>query len=72
MRLGMGMESLLGKGHMVFPERFLHVMHQMDNITLHFAQSDWLIRLEGRERERSEVSSWGTFHVSARRLFSIQ
>lgn len=68
---GMGMESLLGKGHMVFPERFLHVMHQMDNITLHFAQSDWLIRLE-KKRERSEVSSWGTFHVSARRLFSIQ
>lgn len=33
-------------------------MHQMDNIPLHFAQSDWLIRLGGRERERSEVSSF--------------
>lgn len=52
MGLGMGMESLLGKSHMVFPERFLHVMHQMDNITPHFAQSDWLIRLGGREREK--------------------
>lgn len=30
MGLGMGMECLLGKGHMVFPERFLHVMHQME------------------------------------------
>lgn len=37
------------------------VMHQMDNIPLHFAQSDWLIRLGGRERER-EVK----FHLFSR------
>lgn len=61
----MGMEYLLGKGHMVFPERSLHVMHQMDNITLHFAQSDWLIRLGGREKR--EVRFHLGVHFTCRR-----
>lgn len=69
--MGMGMEYLLGKGHMVFPEDFFMSCIRWKHHTP-FCTKRLADKARERERERSEVSSWGTFHVSARRLFSIQ
>lgn len=64
MGLGMGMEYLLGKGHMVFPEDFFMSCIRWKHHTP-FAQSDWLIRLE-KEKER-EVRFHLGVHFTCRR-----
>lgn len=60
----MGMEYLLGKGHMVFPERFLHVMHQME--TSHSICTKRLAD-KAREREKREVRFHLGVHFTCRR-----